>query len=161
MHGWVFPAKAFGSRAYKDDKHFLIMGNAQGVTAWPAVSLRTVDNHCDVLTYKVTNQVYPVVQYASWAELFYIQLISPRAAFLGHVGGILAGLFHVYIVPRFRLPGLADAHIPWLSQPRAYSGRPGFARRGRPDRHAAMQVTFAPAHCDVEYFYCMLWKCAK
>ena len=32
-----------------------------------------------------------MAQYVCWAELAYIQLLTPRASFLGHLGGILAG----------------------------------------------------------------------
>ena len=38
------------------------------------------------------------MQYVCWAELVYIQLLTPRASFLGHLGGILAGLLHVNVL---------------------------------------------------------------
>ena len=39
----------------------------------------------------------PVLQYVTWAELVYIQFISPQASFLGHLSGILAGLTYVTV----------------------------------------------------------------
>ena len=36
-----------------------------------------------------------LVQYVTWAELLYIQLLTPNASFLGHLAGILAGMLHV------------------------------------------------------------------
>ena len=51
-----------------------------------------------ILTYRVQHQghdsslnVVFSAQYVCWAELLYIQLLTPRASFLGHLGGILAG----------------------------------------------------------------------
>ena len=40
------------------------------------------------------------VQYVCWAELLYIQLLTPKASFLGHLGGILAGLLHVNVMEK-------------------------------------------------------------
>ena len=45
------------------------------------------------------------VQYVCWAELLYIQLLTPQASFLGHLGGILAGLLHVHVLERLTLSG--------------------------------------------------------
>ena len=45
------------------------------------------------------------VQYVCWAELLYIQLLTPKASFLGHLGGILAGLLHVNVLENLTLPG--------------------------------------------------------
>ena len=44
-------------------------------------------------------------QYVCWAELAYIQLLTPQASFLGHLGGILAGLLHVHVFERLTLSG--------------------------------------------------------
>ena len=44
------------------------------------------------------------VQYVCWAELLYIQLLTPKASFLGHLGGILAGLLHVNVLEHLALP---------------------------------------------------------
>ena len=44
------------------------------------------------------------VQYVCWAELLYIQLLTPKASFLGHLGGILAGLLHVNVLENLVLP---------------------------------------------------------
>lgn len=37
------------------------------------------------------------VKYLAWAELVFIQFITPNASFLGHACGILAGLLHLYV----------------------------------------------------------------
>lgn len=36
-------------------------------------------------------------RYAAWAELFLIQMLVPNVSFLGHLGGILAGLIYLQI----------------------------------------------------------------
>ncbi|KAL0292999.1 UNVERIFIED_CONTAM: Rhomboid-like protein 14, mitochondrial [Sesamum radiatum] len=36
-------------------------------------------------------------RYAAWAELILIQMFVPGVSFLGHLGGILAGLLYVYL----------------------------------------------------------------
>lgn len=46
-----------------------------------------------------TGRVCLLAQYVCWAELLYIQLLTPRASFLGHLGGILAGA-HAATMPR-------------------------------------------------------------
>ncbi|KAL0283056.1 UNVERIFIED_CONTAM: Rhomboid-like protein 14, mitochondrial [Sesamum angustifolium] len=38
-----------------------------------------------------------VARYAAWAELILIQMFVPGVSFLGHLGGILAGLLYVYL----------------------------------------------------------------
>ena len=43
------------------------------------------------------------LQYVTWAELIYIQLLTPRASFLGHLAGILAGMLHVTLLQRLPL----------------------------------------------------------
>ena len=35
-------------------------------------------------------------KYIVWAELLYIQMISPNASFVGHLAGILVGLAYIY-----------------------------------------------------------------
>ena len=68
------------------------------------------------------------VQYVCWAELLYIQLLTPKASFLGHLGGILAGLLHVNVLEHLALPsggfsfrcaqqGLCQ--LPWLYKKKA------------------------------------------
>ena len=54
------------------------------------------------------------VQYVCWAELLYIQLLTPRASFVGHLGGILAGLLHVNVLERLTLSGGSRA-LPFRS----------------------------------------------
>lgn len=66
------------------------------------------------------------MQYVCWAELAYIQLLTPRASFLGHLGGILAGLLHVNVLQgldmsqsgRFSF-GYADTACPYLMSSRS------------------------------------------
>ncbi|PIN01455.1 Rhomboid protease [Handroanthus impetiginosus] len=36
-------------------------------------------------------------RYAAWAELILIQMFVPGVSFLGHLGGILAGLLYLYL----------------------------------------------------------------
>ena len=44
-------------------------------------------------------------QYVCWVELAYVQLVTPRASLLCHLGGILAGLLHVTVTgARLRWP---------------------------------------------------------
>ena len=63
------------------------------------------------------------LQYVTWAELVYIQLLTPRASFLGHLAGILAGMLHVTLLQK--LPLLR-------SRTRPFSGTGRFAD----DHHA-------------------------
>ena len=51
------------------------------------------------------------MQYVTWAELIYIQLLTPNASFLGHLAGILAGILHVSILQY--LPFLSTRTIPF------------------------------------------------
>ena len=52
-----------------------------------------------------------LVQYVTWAELIYIQLLTPNASFLGHLAGILAGMLHVTVLQR--LPMLRSGPMPF------------------------------------------------
>ncbi|GER54070.1 rhomboid family protein [Striga asiatica] len=36
-------------------------------------------------------------RYAAWAELILVQMLVPGVSFLGHLGGVLAGLLYVYL----------------------------------------------------------------
>ena len=51
------------------------------------------------------------LQYVTWAELIYIQLLTPNASFLGHLAGILAGILHVSILQY--LPFLSTRTVPF------------------------------------------------
>lgn len=51
------------------------------------------------------------LQYVTWAELIYIQLLTPNASFLGHLAGILAGMLHVTVFQR--LPMLRSGTRPF------------------------------------------------
>ena len=56
------------------------------------------------------------MQYVTWAELIYIQLLTPNASFLGHLAGILAGILHVTVLQR--LPMLRSGPNPFTGQGR-------------------------------------------
>jgi hypothetical protein len=58
------------------------------------------------------------LQYVCWAELAYIQLLTPKASFLGHLGGILAGLLHVHVIEG------GGSTLPQLWQSNGFTGRP-------------------------------------
>lgn len=53
-----------------------------------------------------------------WAELAYIQLLTPKASFLGHLGGILAGLLHVHVIEG------GGTVLPELWESQGFTGRP-------------------------------------
>ena len=53
----------------------------------------------------MTQGVTVPAQYVCWAELLYIQLLTPKASFMGHLGGILAGLLHVNILEKIAFRG--------------------------------------------------------
>ena len=63
------------------------------------------------------------VQYVCWAELLYIQLLTPRASFLGHLGGISAGLLHVHVLGRLTLSGTGALPFRCGVQPRSALAR--------------------------------------
>ena len=52
-------------------------------------------------------------RYAAWAELLAIQYATPQASFIGHLGGILAGLALVYI------PRILPLALPFVATLRA------------------------------------------
>lgn len=65
-------------------------------------------------------------QYVCWAELFLVQFMMPRASFVGHLAGILAGLAHVYLVRPCLLAGPGGTRAWWRATPRTHgSGRWG------------------------------------
>ena len=68
--------------------------------------------HKEIRAYRTVLHVH--VQYVCWAELLYIQLLTPRASFVGHLGGILAGLLHVNVLERLTLSGRSRA-LPFRS----------------------------------------------
>ncbi len=57
-------------------------------------------------------------QYLCWVELVLAQVLTPNASLVGHLSGILAGLFHVYVlqgvVPGG--PGRGSSAAGWLSR---------------------------------------------
>ena len=55
-----------------------------------------------------------LLQYVTWAELIYIQMLTPNASFLGHLAGILAGMLHVTVLQR--LPMLRSSTRPFSGQ---------------------------------------------
>ncbi|CAL5224585.1 g7292 [Coccomyxa viridis] len=72
-------------------------------------------------------------KYVCWAELAYIQLLTPQASFLGHLGGILAGLLHVHVFERLTLsgagalPGFRGWNMFRWQRPAAYTGTARYA----------------------------------
>ena len=70
-----------------------------------------------------------MVQYACWAELALIQLVTPRASFIGHLGGICAGLLHVYLVEPL-VGAWRPFSVPHVNRPAAFGGQPHFAAAG-------------------------------
>ncbi|GFR40875.1 hypothetical protein Agub_g1526, partial [Astrephomene gubernaculifera] len=84
-------------------------------------------------------------KYMCWAELLLISYLSPRVSFLGHLGGILAGLLHV----RLLAPGARRAaqvlrrSLRYLGLHPSTDRQPFFRSRGR--LGAAAATTTAPA----------------
>lgn len=67
----------------------------------------------NVFACRVTNlSMLVFLQYVTWAELIYIQLLTPNASFLGHLAGILAGMLHVTVLQ----------HLPMLHSRPTFSG---------------------------------------
>ncbi|CAL8464708.1 g4243 [Coccomyxa elongata] len=79
-------------------------------------------------------------KYVCWAELAYIQLLTPKASFLGHLGGILAGLLHVHVIEG------GGTMLPELWESQGFTGRP-FA--GEP-RFATVNGEPGPARSAAE-----------
>lgn len=48
-------------------------------------------------TYAYVHGVMVPARYAAWAELVLIQMLVPGVSFLGHLGGILAGIAYLYL----------------------------------------------------------------
>lgn len=74
-------------------------------------------------------------KYVTWAELLYIQLLTPNASFLGHLAGILAGMLHVTLFQR--LPMLR-------SGPRPFSGSGHYAQDSDPSGASARGQNSGP-----------------
>lgn len=73
-------------------------------------------------------------RYAAWAELFLIQMFVPGVSFLGHLGGILAGLLYLRLKAWFSGPDLLTEVVRGIfnvvSRPFSYvSWLFGFPRR--------------------------------
>ena len=67
-------------------------------------------------------------QYAAWAELILIQIITPYASFMGHLGGIISGWVYLkYISPfLYRYIINSSSSTSRSGQPRFYGS--GYAR---------------------------------
>ena len=87
------------------------------------------------------------MQYVTWAELIYIQLLTPNASFLGHLAGILAGMLHVTILQR--LPLLR-------SGPTAFTGQGQYANAPNADPHATVGIKLMSCllTCSIALLYC-------
>ncbi|XP_078472903.1 rhomboid-related protein 4 [Lampetra planeri] len=59
--------------------------------------LKVINNHYNPGGVTYVMNTFPVQnRYACWAELVVIHLLVPRASFIGHLSGILVGLFYVH-----------------------------------------------------------------
>ena len=89
------------------------------------------------------------LQYVTWAELVYIQFISPQASFLGHLSGILAGLTYVTVNHNDLNVFQAVRRLFYMG-PRPFSGdsRNASTRTGntQPDARAAAAAAAARRH---------------
>ncbi|XP_021714808.1 rhomboid-like protein 14, mitochondrial [Chenopodium quinoa] len=84
-------------------------------------------------------------RHAAWAELILIQMFVPGVSFLGHLGGILAGIFYLHLKRSYSGPNPLRSIIRSLSgvvswplrffrgliRPRRYSGRGAVGRGER------------------------------
>ena len=71
------------------------------------------------------------MQYVTWAELIYIQLLTPNASFLGHLAGILAGMLHLAVLQ----------HLPMLrSGPTPFTGQGHYAHAPNADPDATVDI---------------------
>lgn len=68
-------------------------------------ALKVVLNEHSDANYSVVHGLVIPSKYAAWAELLLIQLFIPDASFIGHLGGILAGIFYVRLRRSFSGPG--------------------------------------------------------
>ncbi|RMZ54848.1 hypothetical protein APUTEX25_000365 [Auxenochlorella protothecoides] len=82
-------------------------------------------------------------KYVCWAELFLVQFMMPRASFVGHLAGILAGLAHVYLVRPCLLAGPGGTRAWWRATPRTHGS--GRLTRGRVLAAATLYAVLAAA----------------
>lgn len=59
-------------------------------------ALKVLTTYYEGDAYRSIHGVYVPAKYAVWAELVIIHLLVPRASFMGHLAGILAGLAYVF-----------------------------------------------------------------
>lgn len=84
------------------------------------------------------------MQYVTWAELIYIQLLTPNASFLGHLAGILAGMLHVTVLQH--LPMLRSGPTPFTGQ-----GQYAQAPNAAPDATVGIELLLC---CPTPSPYC-------
>ncbi|CAN0233926.1 unnamed protein product [Lampetra fluviatilis] len=73
--------------------------------------LKVINNHYNPGGVTYVMNTFPVQnRYACWAELVVIHLLVPRASFIGHLSGILVGLFYVHGPLRCLLDNAAGWH---------------------------------------------------
>jgi rhomboid domain-containing protein 1 len=67
-------------------------------------ALKVMLNACSDADYYVVHGLLIPSKYTAWAKLILIQLFVPDAYFIGHIGGILAGLFYLRLGHTFSGP---------------------------------------------------------
>ncbi|XP_078173250.1 RHOMBOID-like protein 14 [Carex rostrata] len=106
-------------------------------------ALKVVLNEHSDANFSVVHGLVIPSKYAAWAELFLIQLFVPDASFIGHLGGILAGIFYVRLRRSFSGPGpinlLLKGFVKMLSWPLRFlhGSSSSLSGRGRIGRGSA------------------------
>ncbi|KAJ4776806.1 RHOMBOID-like protein 14 [Rhynchospora pubera] len=106
-------------------------------------ALKVVLNSRPDADYSVVHGLVTPSKYAAWAELLLIQLFVPDASFLGHLGGILAGILYLRLRRSFSGPNpltlLLGGFVKALSWPLRFlrSSRGRLSGRGRVGRGLA------------------------
>jgi membrane associated rhomboid family serine protease len=148
--GVTLAAEAVG---YPDWAHQCAIGFSGVLFAMKPILAVGATGHMTVLNWEIPTK------HAAWAELVLASLMSPHSSFVGHLGGIFAGLAYVRAARALTGRGnaspleLAAALGPRLdgrAAPGAFhgSGTTGGARRGSPTPAAAAGGVAYPASGD-------------